>query len=156
MDKSNSSNWSYLAGLFDGEGTVSIGASKNSNGTVVFQLHTKIANTDLRLMQWLIKTFGGTYSVSSSKKHKKNYRLQYTWHPTGKANRKEFLENIIPYLVIKKEQALIGLEFDSIYDRNGSQPGFKLTTDTAIYQENHKKREEFRIKLQNLNHKIKI
>jgi len=150
MENENSNKWPYLAGLFDGEGTVCIGTIKGKNAPCLV-LYVKIANTDLRLMQWLIKNFGGAYSVSSSKKHKKNYRLQYAWRPSGKANRKKLLEGLIPYLVIKKEQAMLGLEFDSVYTE-----GVKLTVDAPVYIEASKKREDLRNKLHNLNHKIKI
>jgi hypothetical protein len=150
MENENNSKWPYLAGLFDGEGTCCIGTIKGKNAPC-FVLYVKIANTDLRLMQWLIKNFGGAYSVSSSKKDKKGHRLQYAWRPSGKANRKRLLENLIPHLVIKKEQAILGLEFDSVY-----QTGVKLKSTDTVYIEANKKREEIRNKMHNLNHKIKI
>ena len=155
MEKLNSNKWSYLAGLFDGEGTFVISKSTNKNGTEVFSVYTKIANTSLELMQWLIKNFGGQYHISHARYHL-GHKTQYAWSPKGKKNRTEMIENILPFLVIKKEQAKIILEFDAIYSRNGSEPGLKLTTDNPIYIENHKTRTELREKLQFLNSKGKI
>ena len=155
MKNSNEVLWSYLAGLFDGEGTVCISTSRNKNNTVIFQMNVKIANTNLGLMQWLITNFGGTYSVSHSKE-KNNCKTQYAWMPKGKNNRKAVLENLLPYLVVKKQQALIGLEFENVYEgRNGCEPGIKLTTDKPVYIEAHKKREELRDQLCRLNHRGK-
>ena len=117
-------------------------------------MNVKIANTNLELMQWLITNFGGTYSISYSKRN--NCKTQYAWMPKGKNNRKAVLENLLPYLVIKKQQALIGLEFENVYEgRNGCQPGMKLTTDNPVYIEAHKKREELRDQLCMLNHRGK-
>ena len=150
--------WSYLAGLFDGEGTVCISTSHNRNNTTIFQMNVKVANTKLELMQWLITNFGGYYSVSNAKSDtKKRYSTQYAWMPKGKKNRIEVLERMLPYLVIKKQQALIGLEFERVYEgRNGCQPGLKLTTDNPIYIESHVKRTELRDQLCKLNLKGKI
>lgn len=155
MENLNSTKWSYLAGLFDGEGTVCISTSHNKNGTVIFQMNVKVANTKLELMQWLVKNFGGAYFVSNAKNDaNKRYSTQYSWQPKGKNNRKEVLVNMLPYLVIKRQQALVGLEFEKVYEgRNGCQPGLKLTTDNPIYIEAHKKRQELRDQLVNLNRK---
>ena len=158
MKNSNEILWSYLAGLFDGEGTVCISTSHNRNNTTIFQMNVKVANTKLELMQWLVKNFGGYYSVSNAKSDaKKRYSTQYAWMPKGKNNRIEVLEKMLPYLVIKKQQALIGLDFEKVYEgRNGCQPGLKLTTDNPVYIEAHKKRTELRDQLVKLNLKGKI
>ena len=154
MKNSNEILWSYLAGLFDGEGTVCISTSHNHNGTTIFQLNVKIANTKLELMQWLITNFGGFYSVSDAKRNAKGHCTQYAWMPKGKKNRIAVLEGMLPYLVIKKQQALIGLEFERVYGgRNGCQPGLKLTTDNPLYIEAHAKRTELRDQLCLLNRK---
>lgn len=150
MEKLNSNKWSYLAGLVDGEGTICISQSQNKNGTTIFNIYLKVANTSLVLMQWLISNFGGQYHVSHARE---GCKIQYAWSPKGKTNRKEVLLNILPFLVIKRAQAIIALEFDAIYERNGCQPGLKLTTDNPLYIENHKKREELRVKLCELNHR---
>jgi hypothetical protein len=153
MKNSNEAHWSYLAGLFDGEGTVCISTSHNKNNTTIFQMNVKIANTNLELMQWLISNFGGMYSVSCSK-NKNNCKTQYAWMPKGKNNRIAVLETMLPYLVIKKRQALIGLEFERVYEgRNGCQQGLKLTIDSPIYIEAHQKRQELRDQLVQLNRK---
>jgi hypothetical protein len=76
--------------------------------------------------------------------------------PKGKNNRIEVLEKMLPYLVIKKQQALLGLEFERVYEgRNGCRPGIKLTTDMPEYIEAHKKRTELRDQLVRLNQKGK-
>ena len=155
MEKLNSNKWAYLSGLFDGEGTFCISKSTNPNGVSVLSAYAKVANTNLELMQWLIKNFGGQYHTSSCHRDKRNpnCKIQYSWSPKGKKNRTTTIENLIPYLVIKKEQAKVLLQFDSVYGRNGCRPGIKLTSDMPEYIENNKIREELRLKLVALNHK---
>jgi hypothetical protein len=118
--------WSYLAGIFDGEGTIYIGLMTDKRRTF---LKIGITNTDLNLMKWLIENFGGSYRSEA----RRNYRLIYRWGPKGKNNREKFLLGVLPYLIIKREQALLALEFDRM---NCSDP---------------EKRDKIRLKIQALN-----
>ena len=60
-------------------------------------------------MKWLIQHFGGGFLCKreATEKHKASYE----WRPKGQANMKRLLLAIAPYLVIKKEQASLLLEF---------------------------------------------
>jgi hypothetical protein len=103
--------WPYVAGIVDGEGTICLHI--NNFGTYFLQII--IYNSSLVLMKWLVGNFGGKYYVRTKQITSK--RIQYAWHPSGKKNREKFLLGIIPYLVIKKEQAKLALEFDRVgYD----------------------------------------
>ena len=138
--------WSYLAGLFDGEGTCCIRTSKSKIGTETLYLQTKIANTKVELMKWLIKNFGGVYYASQ---HEGRNSVEcYQWMPKGKKNREIFFLGILPYLVIKRKQVMLALEFDRMYEG-----GQKLTKDNPLYLENLGKREEMRKQMQALNHR---
>jgi hypothetical protein len=100
--------WPYLAGIVDGEGTIC--ANKRAQGD--FQLQVAIYNTSLFLMKWIVKHVGGRYYVRSLIGYgKKPGRIQYMWLPSGKKNRENFLLAILPYLLLKREQAILALEF---------------------------------------------
>ena len=104
-------NWSYLAGLIDGEGSICLLKNREhrqSDGFVL-TLNIGITNTYLPLMKWLVSNFGGVYYTRSSKNPRHSDR--YDWYPKGRRNKEELLLSILPYLIIKREQALIGLEF---------------------------------------------
>lgn len=115
MDKTK---WSYLAGLFDGEGCISIASrphatvDKRNGKDVVWKrtsLQISIANTNLALMRWLISNFGGvfyTYEFDNQK-----WKTRYSWQPKGRRNREEMLLGILPYLVLKAEQANLALQY---------------------------------------------
>jgi len=94
----------YLAGLVDGDGSIFI--RKHSNRTRAgYALTLSITNTDYSLIKWLSKNFGG--SVMSNKGKRREW---YIWRLI---NRKAFeiIRKIHPYLVGKKRQAEIAMEF---------------------------------------------
>ena len=105
--------WSYLAGLFDGEGTFSIsrhkGQSSNGNPYDSTAIRIEVCNTDLVIMEWLIKHFGGKYYTH--RREKSQHKVAYYWRPAGRKNSEQLLLGILPYLVIKPERAKIALEY---------------------------------------------
>jgi hypothetical protein len=114
-------DWSYLAGLFDGEGTFSIwrhkGKSSNGNPYDSTAIRIEISNTKIELMKWLVEHFGGQYYVTVRKND--NHNDEYGWRPKGRKNSEMLLLGILPYLVIKKEQAKTALEYIRLPHNNG-------------------------------------
>jgi hypothetical protein len=104
-----STKWPYLAGILDGEGTICLYHIKNKEGGQHTGLQIRIYGTELKLMKWLVLNFGGRFNVRSQTKLSK--KLQYAWNPSGRKNNEKFLLGILPYLVIKTEQAKLALEF---------------------------------------------
>jgi hypothetical protein len=110
--------WSYLAGLFDGEGTFSIYQNNGNYRVTVtgeekqynFTNHrVEITNTNIELMEWLIQHFGGKYYLH--RRAKIVHKPAYSWRPSGKKNTEALILGILPYLVIKKKQANIVLQY---------------------------------------------
>jgi hypothetical protein len=109
-------NWSYMAGLFDGEGCVSItehtfNDKKTGYTWNHFIFMVQITNTNLDLMRWLVAHFGGKYYIQNRHPKHPNWKLSYRWRPKGRKNEETFLLNVLPYLVVKKEAAKVALEF---------------------------------------------
>jgi hypothetical protein len=102
----------YTAGLFDGEGCVDIfkasvsKASKNPS----FLLRVVITQKQGLIMNWLKDNFGGNVQMS---KRKDNYI--YRWDIRSQ-QAKHFLILIQPYVIIKKEQVDLAIEYE---DRKG-------------------------------------
>lgn len=119
----------YLAGLIDGEGTISIirgtapTVRKNrGDGTRVdnyrrYNAVIYIANTDRRLINWLISNFGGSYNIYIHK-NKPTWKDKLTWYVCGQKAKEHFLLALMPYLVIKREQAKVVLNFLRIVGEN--------------------------------------
>lgn len=106
------SKWPYLAGIVDGEGSIVIykGSAAGS-----FTSEVVIPNTSLNLMKWLTDNFGGRYSVLYPKNsHGYNRKPLYRWRVSGKKNRENLILGILPYMVIKRKQAEVMLEFERL------------------------------------------
>lgn len=99
----------YLAGIIDGEGCLIISRSDRGNYQNYYgRIHVK--NTDKRLMKWLVDYFGGNIHTNKPKSDK--HSVAYSWYFSGNAKSKEvFLLAIMPYLIIKREQAKVLVEF---------------------------------------------
>lgn len=137
----------YVAGLFDGEGSIVIGYNKPdiARGRKVpsYWLQVGITNTDRSLIDWLLSTFGGHVSDNSHSPSRKNQRPCWAWRTMG-TQAKVFLQDISPYLRIKKDQALLAIEFQTHIDA----PGFGKRKD--LTPEIIEKREAFRQRLRHM------
>ena len=98
----------YLAGFFDGEGSIYIvrGATKGT-----FRLQIGVYNIDPRPLLSLQKAFGG--SVISLNRGKAKWRPYYQW--IAIANKAEAtITALLPYLKVKEEQAKLALTFREV------------------------------------------
>lgn len=117
MFQQDKTKCSYLGGLVDGEGNICVWRTearakdyKTSGKTYgSFNLRLHIANTSLTLMKWLVSNFGGVYHTKREATDK--HATAYEWRPKGEGNTKRTLLAILPYLVIKREQAILALKY---------------------------------------------
>ena len=126
MKPTQNVDWSYLAAMFDGEGTFSIYQNNGNYHTTVdgekkqynfTNSRVSITNTNIELMEWLVSHFGGVYYTH--RRAKAVHKIAYDWRPKGKKNTEELILGILPYLVLKKQQANLVLQ----YIRLGSSQG---------------------------------
>lgn len=112
-------NWSeteksYLAGIIDGEGCIMVihhkPSSKSGHRWEYWTLRVSVCNTNKLLIDWILERCGGNFQISVSKI--KTYKDTYTWRVDSK-RAKPILELILPYLILKKDQALLALEMIS-------------------------------------------
>jgi len=116
----------YFAGLFDGEGCIHIARIKRNYGAFYyFQLHLIFSNTNKQVMDYLTSKFGGNLIIR--KPYKKRQRSYYMWRIYSQ-KAKELLEIILPYLIIKKEEALLAIKFQSTLNYEPK----KLSLETII------------------------
>jgi len=90
----------YIAGLFDAEGYV--GVSERNRGSMY--LRVEIGNRCLKLLEWLKSIYGGSIYWS---------RRAYVFELVS-FGAKRLLDDVLPYLHVKKERAKIALEYQSI------------------------------------------
>jgi hypothetical protein len=104
---------SYIAGIVDGEGSISVYQHKKRRGKeyldYTYGLHVSVTNTYKPVVDWLQKKTG-LGSIGSKLRDKENYKTAYTW--VLQVNQiQPFLEALLPYLIIKHAQAELMLEF---------------------------------------------
>lgn len=116
----------YLAGIMDGEGTLFIGNYGNKDkirGTGFFQTVMAVTTTDKCLVEWLFVNFGGWKSEYTPKQRAINCKGPvHSWKCTGD-RLTHICELILPYLVIKRDQAEILLAMRRTYFCSEYQPG---------------------------------
>jgi|GEM_PF-2455692 len=120
----------YIAGLFDGEGCIIIGAEKD---TPSYFLQVSVNNTNESLILWLKSLFGGYINVIHSKSI--NHKDVHHW-VLLREQAEKFLLLILPYLKIKKPQAELAISFQ---ENKGGRKGKPVSSDLIVVREMYKK-----------------
>jgi hypothetical protein len=127
-------SFEYVAGLFDGEGSLSLSSyGKKMKGRGYCYPLVRVANGHRRVLELVKQEFGGT--LQSYQPLYPGARLNYAL-ALGKDQAKAFLQAIIPYLIVKRNVAWIVLCFleRGMKPRfgghlKGRQGGLRLTDD---------------------------
>jgi hypothetical protein len=138
-------DWAMMAAYIDGEGSILINTQRwtlrmAAGRPYGLALRVTVANTDVRLMQWCKEHFGGTFSEANTAKYYegKNWKHAYHWGAPG-VRGAWVLHNCLPYFVIKREQAEIGIQLQETLSDVRWQ-GRKLPEDIRTKRINLKKR----------------
>lgn len=122
----------YAAGFFDGEGYVDIYSASlaKASKSPSLMLRVVISQKDGKVMNWLTEHFGGHVQLS----RKGQYSI-YRWDIRSQAA-KRFLLAILPYVLVKKEQVILAIEYEQrketyLYNQKGSK-GFNRLTEEEI------------------------
>jgi hypothetical protein len=105
--------YAYFAGIIDGEGTISMYYYKRLDR---YYLTFEVYNNCPKLIYWLETNIGG-YSraiTSPSRENKVNWKTTYCWRLHNNDSL-HVLQSVLPYLVSKKEQCEIAIEFKRSY-----------------------------------------
>lgn len=95
----------YLAGIFDGEGTIGYYDYRKRHESTVM-----ITNADPRIMTWILEKIGYGCVTTIRKAYDRRKHIVHHWRISNRPRVKDFLEAIVPYLIIKKDQAELLLE----------------------------------------------
>jgi len=96
----------YLAGLIDGEGTLTITrhTRKDRPGYMRFNIRLAIYNTNIALLQNVQETFGGTLMIAKRHDERWKDQGQLAW---SEEQIVVILEKVRPFLFAKREQCEI-------------------------------------------------
>lgn len=114
-----------MAAFIDGEGCIGIlqhrqPTKRRPGGQMLLKVDT--TNTDPRLAEWCKEKFGGITTIATSKNPK--HRSVYRWFAHGE-HAATILELCLPFFLLKREQAEIGLSFNRTFALTGSPVRFK-------------------------------
>jgi len=104
----------YIAGLLDGEGYLGLGKWNQERYKYKYTYKTRIiiANCNLKLLEWIKNNFGGY--ISKKKIKKKNWTQGYNLQI---GNIQNWLPKVVPYLVGKKQKAILLLEAQELLNQ---------------------------------------
>ena len=125
----DSTTYAYLAGFFDGEGSISIErAGMNSQS-----LRINAVNTDPRPIEMLQRVFAGNFRSTLFRgrtKDGREYRPTYHWRVSSTLA-KDALEAMLPYLTVKRERAEIAIAFERLRQQHHSLYEYQRHPDEA-------------------------
>lgn len=123
----------YMSGLADGEACFHIQRTKRRQYTLVVEIHM----TDLKLLKRVQRRFGG--SIRKKRPGKKKHSRSWVWYLRSYLA-SEFLKKIIPYLIQKQDQAILGVTFqhykNAVYEqyRNTGYPKIVVDQFEKMYK----------------------
>jgi hypothetical protein len=137
-------DWARMAAYIDGEGSILINTRKSTahaTDASGFYLRVTVTNTDVRLMAWLMETFGGSFHDNNPEKYYegKNWKKAYWW---GASSQKGawILFNCLPYFIIKRDQAELGIQLQESLNEIGRMRHKCLPTEVVEYRRQIKKK----------------
>lgn len=98
----------YAAGVMDSDGSISIGKWSKQGPRPYYYVDCVVVMADPRVPEWFHDHFGGYVMVKSYASA--NRRTIWLWR-AKRSKVEELLEQIRPYLVFKRDQAWLALEF---------------------------------------------
>lgn len=125
--------WSYLAGFFDGEGSITIHENCRPSPRGLSPNHTlqiTMGNTHPAIPKLLYSELGGSL-ILSDRSAKANHRNFAQWSVRA-AKTLPFLYGIRPYVIMKKEQVELGIKFQE----SKKDSSLRVSQETINWREN--------------------
>jgi hypothetical protein len=148
-------DWARLAAFVDGEGCISVDFRRvnktprtRSEKQVQSHCALYICNNDFRLPMWCESVFGGVVHERKPRIIQGQPRVHYTWSPGRKAVL-AILTGILPWLIIKREQAEVAIAFVNTIARHGGSgrghktPANVLDIREALFKRAHELKKEY-------------
>lgn len=100
-------DWAYLAGFVDGEGSFFVGYSwsKRSKGKTVSP-RLSVANTNVQILEWILR-FTESGRIWEHSKQDPKWKQGFHWGVSKLEDLKTITEGCLPYLKVKKKVALL-------------------------------------------------
>lgn len=153
QDNQKQTHWSYIAGIMDADGCFMIMRQKRGRKSLEkgeFSLShmcaLKIAMIEEEAIRFITQKMKfGDYSLDGARKNRINSKPIYHWYLRKREDVIEFLENVIPFLRVKKKRAQFLLKFCKRMEKYTDKRFCKRLTKTELdYREQaYRKMREF-------------
>jgi len=127
MMSNSLSDLAYCAGVFDGEGCVTLTRDKE----LTYRLRLKITSTEYSVLAWIQEHFGG--SIILSRKETDNNKESWDWYCKTE-DQVVFLLGILPYTIIKRAQIIEALNYHFEKQIGGKLTDEELTLREGYYE----------------------
>ncbi len=114
----------YAAGMLDADGSVAISRQvpKKDSIHVRYQARVTVTNNCPRVAEAFKETFGGGVYCQDFRKKNPNHRPVYSWIAIGHTATR-FLQSVLPYLLVKSNQAELVVELQASVDKHKHRLG---------------------------------
>lgn len=129
----NKEDCAYLAGLFDGEGSVTI-LMRTDKSYTRFECWCRISNTNRKLLISLYDNLGGNIDCSGRGRRHYGDKVVWDWRLNG-TECVPFLMAIRPYLILKCVDVDLCIEMASRFSTHRRGKGFVDFTEIALRKE---------------------
>ncbi len=130
----------WVAGFFDGEGSIVIQRHKkyrNHKRYIIFELVVQVNNTFPEVIYLLQRWFGGSVHKRKIQQQFPHWKPQYQWK-VGSLQAHQFIKAIYPYAKVKKGQIELALKFRKTKKKR--MIGIKTPSHIQIQRVNFKNR----------------
>lgn len=148
-DNQKQTHWAYIAGVMDSDGAFMITRHKRKtqrkdyphrvdNWSWTYMASVKVSQVEPEAISFLKNEMGlGTMSVNGARPSRPMSSPLYQWGIRNIKSVIPFLEQVIPYLRIKKERALFLLSYckTAKYYERGAARTYGLDKDELVYRE---------------------
>ena len=103
----------YAAGFFDGEGCVNCSSNRNNSFVRIL-----VVNTNIDVLKAFQAVWGG--DINANYRQKSHWKQAYTWRLQHKSAT-DFLTEILPFLIVKRQQAEAAIAFNNLRPGQGNK-----------------------------------
>lgn len=129
----------YMAGFFDGEGSIGVGRRKSHQHV----LQVSVGQIDPTPLHLFKDRYGGSITMQRRSRQSSTHRDFHYWTTSSKKAGRA-LADLLPFLIVKRPQATLGLAIQDRMRHQGGNKGLPLGEQES--------REDLRRRISALNH----
>ena len=109
-------DWAWLAGIIDGEGSIYSRKNRYRHGPMGYQVCLTVGNTDMKMLERCLEItgVGNIYARKLDMRLQARIRQLWSWQTTKGSDVIKVLRAVWPYLTTKRQQAAVAFNWPSV------------------------------------------